>query len=160
MKSKSPYKISLQIEGLTLRARVTNVSKAEQYFLENQLYQPSILKLSDSGGRRVKFDDKHATSDAAWLLSREEYRKMKPGESLEFRSVMISEKPNSPYHLGWFPFESDLEPGKYSAQVEWSSEHNKWEEYDIQQQMQRINGRMKGVWLGKVCSNSAELLLE
>ncbi|MFH0971392.1 MAG: hypothetical protein V1835_02385 [Candidatus Micrarchaeota archaeon] len=160
MKSKSPFKIRLSVEELELSAEVTNVSKVEQYFLENQLLQPSLLKLSDALGKQVKFNDLRPEISINWLKPRDEYKKLKPGESRIFHKLLLSKNESSSYHVNWYPFDANLAPGTYRGMVEWSSKADRWEEFDTHNEMQRINGKMKGVWLGKVCSNSAELVLE
>jgi hypothetical protein len=159
MKNKTPFKLELQINGLNLKAQVTNISKTEQLFLEDQKSQISFLQLYDQHGKEVEFKDLRQQMDVKWLLPRDEYKKIKPGETLKFREVEIRDRLDSSYHLNWFPFEANLSPGSYTGALEWASKETKWEEFDTQNETQRIGGRMKGVWKGKVKSNKAELIL-
>lgn len=159
MAQKSPFKLNLQIDGLILKGEVTNISKTEQFFLEGQNSQFSILQLQDKSGKEIKFENVRQKTNIKWLLPREEYRKIKPGETIKFREVEIKNKYNSTYNVNWFPNAADLSPGTYTGAIEWSSKETKWEEFDSQNENQRIRGKMKGVWLGKTRSNEAELIL-
>jgi hypothetical protein len=159
MASKPPFKIELIVEGMILKAKVTNISKTNQFFLEDHNSQLSFLLLHQDGGKEVKFEDVREETGIKWLLPREEYKILKPDDSIKFREVEIRNMENSTYTVNWFPFKADLPPGVYNGAIEWVSKETKWEEFDSQNERQRIRGKMKGVWLGKVRSNEAQLIL-
>lgn len=150
--AENPLTLSLRVgENGELVAVIRNNSSTEKVFLENSVLQPSYLVLKDAAGQTIKAEDDLAAMRFDSSIYQDYYVRLAPGEEKEFASSLRTHKKSGGV-LSWgIYYFSNLAPGKYMAQVEWTSKKDYWKAKDSEE-----SGIMENVWKGTLVSNVVE----
>ena len=152
---QGPWALRIEAAGpLRFRAALRNISKTDQPCLLDSRLQPIMLELTGAGGKAVELFDARLQAKFDSTIYRDSFQAMKPGAESGLRDgVFVVEHGAYTMRFGSFSA-TGLVAGLYKIRAIWVSAADHY--YDAET---KRGGILKGVWKGRVESNTIEITL-
>jgi hypothetical protein len=154
---KHPFEMILSFDQteLHLQATIRNVSDTEQFYLQNDFWQPVQITLTDGSGKEVPFIDIRSVMSTDGVLPKTAYQKLPPKGSAVYGESRFKKLDDGSYELQWqlYIFRN-IHPGTYRVKGIWKSE---WSGY-VNPKENKTDW-MEGMWKGTLLTNELTVTL-